>query len=179
MLAFCSLALLGAAPAAKVYSNPTYTVETLIVPANSPVSLSRFGKYGTARFNGKFLLTGKFTYGCAIDCEGPYKDAFFRFDIEPDASLAARLPYYPTHKQDILLVVTSNSALLRSMLSASQRASLRSDLRSEVTGRISLLVDQLEISLDCDNANYSARFVAITKPPKFAQVAFTGDYACG
>ena len=143
------------------------------------MKLRRFADHGTARFDGRFLLTGKFTYGCAVDCEGPAKDAFFRFDIEPDASLARRLPHYPNHKQDILITVTSDSALVRAMTSARERARLRSDLRSDVTGRIALLVDRLEISLECDSAHYSARFVSLPRTPKFAQLDFTGDYGCG
>ena len=107
------------------------------------------------------------------------KDAYFRFDIVPDATLAARLPHYPGHKQDIMVVVTSNSKLVRAMTSSRQRASLRSDLRSAVTGRIEILVDQLEISLDCDSANYSASFVALAHTPEFAQVDLDGDYGCG
>ena len=179
LLALCALALLGTAPGPTIYSNPKYKAETLVVPPNSPVQLRRFGKHGTARFSGRFLLTGKFTYGCAIDCDGPAKDAYFRFDVEPDASLAARLPHYPNHKQDILIVVASNSRLVRAMTSARQRARLRSDLRSDVTGRIGILVDHLEISLECDSANYAASFVALAHTPKFAQVAFNGNYGCG
>jgi hypothetical protein len=180
-LAMLSLALLsiGAAPAAKVIPLPGDPDEALIIPAGSSVQFRGFDKYGRAHFGGRFVLTGSFTYGCAVDCDGPARDAFFRFDVVPDPNVAARLPHWKVHHNDIKIVVSREAPLVRKITTQRQRADIKSQRIPDIQGRITIMVDEFETGLDCDSANFSARFVALPKAPKFAKAEFNGNYGCG
>jgi hypothetical protein len=47
-----------------------------------------------------------------------------------------------------------------------------------VQGRISIVVDHLETSLDCDSANFRADFVKIAKPPELSNIDLDGNFGC-
>lgn len=68
------LLLFGAAPAEQLIPFPGGYGEALIMPAASPVRFSGFNKEGEqyvgARFSGRFVLTGRFSWGCNWDCDG-------------------------------------------------------------------------------------------------------------
>lgn len=81
ILPFAAL-LVGSASTAQMFPHPSAQGEALIVPADSPVQFRGFDKSsGYARFEGRFVLTGKFTYGCGSNCadyEGPVEDSTFK-----------------------------------------------------------------------------------------------------
>lgn len=174
-----ALLLVSAAPVDQVIPHPDVEGEALLVPHDSPVQFHRFDKYGRARFSGRFVLTGSFAYGCRIDCEGPAKDAFFRFDVVPDPALAARLPRWKVHNNDIMIVVSREAPLVRQIATRRQRAGIEAQRIPDIQGRIAILVDEFETGLDCDSANFSSRFLALPKAPKLAKAEFNGDYGCG
>jgi hypothetical protein len=171
--------LVSAAPAGQVIPHPEVAGEALIVPPESPVRFRGFDKYGRAHFSGRFVLTGYFSYGCRIDCDGPAKDAFFRFDLLPDPALAARLPHWTKYDNDIMINVSRDSPLIRKIATQRQRADIKAQRIADIEGRITIVVDQFETGLDCESANFSARFVALPKAPVLAKAEFNGDYGCG
>ena len=180
------LFLIGAAPASKVIPLPNGGGEALIIPAASPVKFLRWeksgGEYVGARFSGRFVLTGQFTWGCEWDCNdgSPITEADnFALRVVPDSDLAARLPHWKVHNQDIAIFVARSTRFTHSITTAQQRADLASGKLPDVHGRISIVVDHFETSLDCDSANFGADFVAIATPRKFAKVDVNGNYGCG
>lgn len=152
--------------------------EGLVIPANSPVMFQHFDQYDSAQFRGTFVLEGVFVLDCDF-CEPGYKDNEIRLSIIPDPAIAARLPHWKKHDNDIAIVITNAGSFMRAVSTPDQRRLLLSGKLDEVRGRAAIVVDQYEASLDCDSADYSARFVAIAQPPKIAKVEFKGDFGCG
>lgn len=156
--------------------------EALIIPADSPVKFQRFDQYGRAHFSGRFALTGKFSWGCEWDCDGSTSvNEAENFDLQliPDADVAARLPRWKVHDNDIAVSISGASRFTHSITTSLQRADLASGRLEDVEGRVSITVDQFETGLDCDSANASARFVAVTQAPKLGKVDLSGNFGCG
>jgi len=178
------LALLSVAPLiVGAASGPAFVPlgkygEGVLVPANSPVTFRHFDEYDSAQFSGRFVLEGEFVLDCDF-CEPGYKDNEIRLSIIPDKAIAARLPHWKMHHNDLAIVITNAAAFLRSISTPAQRKSLLSGRLDQVRGHAAIVVDHFEASLDCDSADYSARFVAIAKPPRIAKVRLKGDFGCG
>lgn len=181
-----ALLLLGASPPDRVVPFPGRGDEALIIPARSPVRFDGFvkdrGEYVGARFTGRFELTGSYTWGCEWDCDGssPISEREnFALLVIPDRALAARLPHWKVHDNDIRLFVSKATPFTHAVTTAQQRAALASGKLPYVKGRIAIIVDHLETSLDCDSASWSADFVATAKPPRLAGVNEDGNFGCG
>jgi hypothetical protein len=172
-----ALIVVGAALPAKYIPLGKYD-EGLVIPAGSPVSFERFGQYDRARFRGKFTVEGIFVVDCDY-CEPGYKDNELHLSVVPDPSTAARLPHWKVHDNDIKIDITNAGPFILLITTPDERQRLLSGKLDEIRGRAALVVDQYEAGLDCDSANYSARFVAVAKAPTLANVEPKGDFGCG
>jgi hypothetical protein len=171
--------LVSATPAPTIILHPDIKGEALIVPANSPVKFSHFDKYGVAHFKGRFVLNGTFFIeGCESDCPG-FAQEDLGIDVFPDPKLEASLPHWKVHNNDILMTIRPEGRLMGVVTGSRQRAALVSGKSSDIRGSIAIVVDDFQTSLECDSANFSARFIALAKAPKIAQVEFKGNYGCG
>ena len=169
--------IVGAAPAPTYMPLGQYD-EGIVIPASSPVTFRQFDQYDSAQFSGRFVLEGVFVLDCDM-CEPGYKDNEIRLSIIPDPAIAVRLPHWQVHQNDLAIVITNAASFLRAVSTPTQRKLLLSGKLDEVRGRAAIVVDQYEAHLDCDSADYSARFVAIAKPPKVAKVEVNGAFGCG
>lgn len=176
--AFPLLVLTVAASPAPIYVPLGEYDEAVVIPASSPVTFHHFDQYDTAHFSGQFLLEGVFVLDCDY-CEPGYKDNQIRLTIVPAAEIAARLPHWKKHDNDIAIVITNAGSFMRAVSTSTQRKLLLSRKLDEVRGRATIVVDRYEASLDCDSAGYSARFVSIAKPPRVAKAQLEGDFGCG
>jgi hypothetical protein len=178
-LALLSLApmTIGATPAPTFVPLGKYG-EGVLVPANSPIMFRQFNEHDSAQFSGRFVLEGVFVLDCD-SCEQGYKDNEIRLSMIPDPAIAARLPHWKVHNNDFAIVITNAASFMRSISTPAQRKLLLSGRLDEVRGRAAIVVDDFEAGLDCDSANYSARFVAIAKPPRIAKIHLKGDFGCG
>jgi len=175
-----ALLLLGAAPAPTIIPPPDAQLngEALIVPANSPVKFKRWDKYGYAVFEGRFALTGTFTYGCYVDCEGPVTEDYIRIDFVPDPTVAARLPHWKLRNNEISLVLSNDKAFARMIADPKLYAAIRAGKVPYVQGRATIEIEDFRTGIECDSANFSARFVKIVDAPKVKSVTLDGDYGC-
>jgi hypothetical protein len=171
-------ALLAAAAPGPQYVPLGKYDEAIVIPANSPVKFRRFDQYDSAQFSGRFVLEGVFVLDCDY-CEPGYKDNEIRMSIVPDRTIAARLPHWKVHDNDTAIVITNAASFIRAMSTPYQRQLLLGGKLDQIRGHAAIVVDRYEASLDCDSAGYSARFVAIAKPPKVYKVALKGDFGCG
>ena len=153
--------------------------EGLVIPANSPVKFRHFGQYhDSALFSGRFVVEGVFILDCDY-CEPGYKDNQLRLSIIPDPAIAARLPHWKVHDNGIAIIITDAGPFIDAISTSAERRSLLSGKVGEIRGRTAIVIDQYELGLECDSANYTARFVAVAKPPKVANVELEGDFGCG
>jgi hypothetical protein len=171
--------LVSATPASQVIPFPDVDGEALIVPADSPVKFTHFDKYGVAHFTGRFVLTGTFfIQGCEETCRGLTEDDL-DVDVFPEPALEARLPHWKVHNNDILVSIRPERRLMRVITNARQRAALIDGKTGDMRGHIAIVVENFQASLECDSANFSARFIAVAKAPQVAHVEFSGNYGCG
>jgi hypothetical protein len=170
--------LIGAAPAQRTIPFPGVSGWSLVVPADSPMTFRGFGEHGVARFSGRFVLSGSFTYGCNIECEGPHQDSNLVLVVQADPEIAALLPRVKNRDGDLTIYVRNGSRAARAVTTPQQRAALRTGQLPYVQGRISMVIDDLEIEGECDNVVYSARFVSFTKRQKLATVGPAAGSGC-
>jgi hypothetical protein len=168
-----AMLLAAATPTQKIIPRPTGG-PALINPAESPIEFQGFDKEGTARFHGRFVLSGYFTYGCEFDCQGASiteQDLVFR--IMPDPDLAKRLPRW-TNSGDLAIDIRQMEKMKSRIATKEQVRALLSGSIVDVHGHIAILVDDFVADFGCDySPNYSARFVAVAAPPKPAEAQST------
>src|SRR5262249_25238819 len=145
------------------------------------VRFHRWDKYGYAEFDGRFTLSGTFTYGCWSNCadyDGPVEERDLDVRLVPDPSIAASLPRWKHRNNDMLILLTQRRPLRPSIASPRQPAAMRSGKLKCLRGRTTIVVEQFQTGIECDSTNFRARFVAIAKPPKLASAVLNGDYGC-
>ena len=164
-------ALLAAAtPADNVIPRPSGG-PSLIDPADNPVEFKGYDGAGVARFDGRFVLSGYFTYGCAFDWDGaPVTEQDLVVRIVPDSELAKRLPRW-SNSGDMVIEVLRPEKLRPSIATAEHVKALISGEVADVHGHIAVVVDGFAADFGCDySPYYSARFVAVAEAPKAAPV---------
>ena len=176
------LLLLGAAPPPQVVSLGSDSDEALIIPADSPIKFERFDKYGVAHFAGRFTLTGTFSYSCT-DCEPgarnpPLKRSDFHLEIVPDAALAARLPRWKMHRQDMIIEIRGASRLTDTIGNRQQRAALLRGKVDALHGRVAIVVGRFRTDIECDSAGWWANLVAVARAPKLSANQLKGNFGC-
>lgn len=172
------LLLVSAAPAEQVIPLPGGEGESLIIPADSPVQFRHFGTADDAHFSGRFVLAGTYSLECDY-CDGPSTEKDLELSIVPDPQLAARLPHWKVHDNQVKVYMFGERALVRTIGTPEQRAEVVSHKRDDIHGRIAIVVDDFRLAIDCDSSFYSARFVRMAKPLQLAQAQRDGNYGCG
>jgi hypothetical protein len=143
------------------------------------VQFTGFDKDGVAHFSGRFELSGAFVYGCEYDCEGTVGENSLSFDLVPDPELAKRLPHWEERGDDMVVSIDGADPLAPSLATREQKAALLSGKLDDVRGRIAITVDDYSADFGCDySPYYSARFVALAKPPRLAQIDVDANFAC-
>jgi hypothetical protein len=182
LAAVATLLLTSATPAPTVIPLPTDNSEgeALIIPSDSPVKFRRWKQYDMADFDGRFVLTGTFVYGCAIDCEQPKEnDRFYRMDFTPDPNLVRRLPRWKMRSEVPDIVITNERAFIRAVVSPQVYVGLHNGKISDVRGRASILIDHFEAGIECDSPELIARFVRVVGKPKMSAATPDGNPGCG
>jgi len=177
-----ALLLASAAPPEQPIAMPN-SGWTLVVPTGSPVNFRGFGEYGAVRYQGRFVLTGTFSYGCSIECEGTVPESQLVLIVYPDPAVAALMPRVKMQYGDLqsgsAIYIRQESRLAHAISTREERAALRAGRLPEVQGRIAIVVDDLEVSGECDSVTYSVRFVSLAKVQKFTNAEPAGGAGCG
>jgi hypothetical protein len=150
-----------------------YNGHVLIVPHDSPIRFDHFGgKYdpNEVHFRGHFILSGKFSYGCDIECNPPLRDEDLILTIEPDAAVAARLPHWE-NGGDMLIYISRERRLIDAITSSADRARLRSGKIANLDGRVTVIADKFVAAYECDHPVYTARFVSLVRAPARTRIS--------
>ena len=181
LVTLLSFALVAASPPTRPTEIPWAPgeAEALVVPAGSPIHFIRYDKERVARFRGRLVVTGTFIYGCDIECEPPLGKGDVNGSIVPDPEVAARLPHWKLHDNDMRIFLDGGDRLAAQVISRSERAAILAGKVDNVRKHVSIVVDDFNATLECDSAAYGARFVSLAKPPKVAKAKLDGNYGCG
>ena len=133
--------------------------EALIIPAASPVHLESFPRdQGTgAVFRGRFTLSG--TY----ELSGYREDSYATF--WPNKKSRERLPYWRARGGPGAIYLSNGWALAEAVAPKARLAKLQADPEYKVRGNITVIAENFETSIECDAANFSARFVSVVQTP--------------
>ena len=176
--------LTSAAPGPIMIPNPKDPRHVLVIPHDSPVTFKDW-EDGEAVFEGQFVLTGGWSYGCAFGCSDPPVDADFQFEMAPEKELVARLPHWTTAGQsedygfgDNTIIIVREEKLVSKVVDPILLTALRDEKVPSDQGRTSIIVDEFSTGFSCDSTYFSARFVAMAEPPKLAKAQPTGVGSC-
>ena len=174
-----SALIVCAAPAPRQLPLDNYG-EALVIPAGSPVRLGYFDKErATARFRGRFVVTGTFVYGCDIECEPPLAKQDVNGSIIPDRTVAARLPHWKQRNTDIRISLIGDDRLAAQVVTPKERGAIFAGKVDSIRKHVSIVVEDLSAAIECDSASYTARYVSLAKPAKVSTAKLSGDYGCG
>lgn len=172
------LLLVGTAPGDRVVPYPLGG-PALIIPAKTPVKFVGFTKDGSARFKGRFLLSGTFVYHCEVECEAGMKEADLSFGIMPDQDVASRLPHWQDRGDGLVVDISPIEALRGKIAPRKQIDDLLAGKISDIRGHISVVVDDYSADYGCDySPYYSAHFISVAKPPQLAQNEAEPNFGC-
>ena len=181
-IAVLSLALVSAGPSAGPTIVPLSGMgdEALVIPAASPVQFTGFAKEGTtAHFSGRFELSGTFVYGCLMECTAPLEPDQLEAFVVPDQQFAALLPNWKVRGEVKRIYIWNGDDLASQFLTAEERAALLSGKIPDIRRYVAITVEDFAAGIECDSASYTARFVALARPPEIATAKLDGVSGCG
>ena len=111
------------------------------------------------------MLTGTFHYG--YESNNPEDDTAYTtpsLSLVPDAAIASTLPYWKDRDHVSEIRFSNEAAFVKAAILASNLAALKARRIKSVSGRISVLVDNYQATLECDAATYTVRFLSIQTP---------------
>ena len=159
-----SVALLAAAPQSPMRIKAAGV--DLIIPADSPVRLRAISKTDiSARFSGRFVLSGRYTYGCTDECHKPFAQKDMTLVLSPDAGTVARLPRWEGFRRPHAIEILNASKFAEGAISPRTMHALKYGKALRVSGYTSIVVDDFFTSVECDDSYASARFQASTYTP--------------
>lgn len=176
IVVFGCAALLSGVTGRASAQEPDQLASLLVIPANSPVHLRAVSE-GDADFTGRFVLTGRFRYGCTDECLKPFPRQEMRLDFFPDDELSARLPHWRGYMSPPIIEIENSEAFAAKVIRPATMRRLQFGRLNWVEGRISIVVDAFRTGIACDSAWYLARFVEVAKPPSF-QAAHSESGGC-
>jgi len=150
------------------------------MPVSSTVRLERVEYDAHAYFSGKLVIEGTWVIDCnSLACEPGENEERLHVSLIPNSATIARLPRWKLHNNDIRIDLIDADRFIRSVTTIDERKRLLAGRLRDIRGHAALLVDRYEAGLDCDSANYSARFVAVAEVAKRANLPTDGNYGCG
>jgi hypothetical protein len=182
VLIAAALACLGSSALAQksakprvVYMHPadaTPESEALLIPAANTMRLVQSARDGMsmATFRGRFTLSGRYLI------EGQAEETSVIF--WPDRKSLATLPYWRQRGGPEEMYITNGWAFAQAVAPKDRLQKLQAQTLSGIRGRVTIIADDYETSIECDDADFFARFVSVVKPPLTLASKFESQDDC-
>ncbi|MFL5239124.1 MAG: hypothetical protein ACJ8EL_16300 [Rhizomicrobium sp.] len=146
--------------------------EAMVLPAGSPMRLVSFPRdfYSSAAFRGQFTLSGKYEIGADADNTVA--------TVWPDQPSRKLLPYWRLHGGPSEIDVSNAEAFAKAVIPRDMLQKLKAGKLPSVRGRVTIVADDYKSSIECDVANFSARFISVVKPPMRMAAKPTSEEGC-
>ena len=179
--AFLSAAIVLLLPSLATADAPSQiplprNVDTIVVPAGSPVRFASMDKHGRASFKGRFVLSGTYYYGDNEFSDGP--DVYLTLYFVPDPNVAARLPYFKIRGRPSVIFLDNSDAFVKAVVSRPTLARLLKKGAPRASGKIAIWADGFEARIECDAADFRARFLSIYTPARALVASNKQDFGC-
>lgn len=131
--------------------------EGIVIPSGSPLRLASFTRESeiNVAFHGRFTLSG--TY----EVEGYGKDA--SAILRPDRKSRTGLPYWRDRGGPEAIYILNGWAFAQAVVPKDKLQKLKAEKLPSVRGQVTIIADDYRTSIECDVANFSARFVSVVK----------------
>ena len=162
-LSFCGAVAAGG-PAPKLMP---FDVDTLVIPAQSPVKFMSFDKGEvTASFAGRVTLSGTYHYG---------DDTY----LVLDRGARALLPYWKDRPGDGTVMINNAGDFAKAAIPATAMAKYHAGKgQGSITGRVSIVADGYTAMIVCDAPNYSVHFVSLATTKVAALNRDPAEHGC-
>ncbi len=134
--------------------------EAILVPGQSPVRFVSFSREQdlppTAVFHGRFRLSG--TYEVEV-----FEDGFF-VSMWPDVKSRRVLPSWRQRGGPQVIGLSNSSAFAQAVVPKAKLQELRAGKLSSIRGRVTIIAEDYETSIECDAPYFNARYIAIVRP---------------
>jgi hypothetical protein len=148
-------------------SDPPDT-EGIVIPTGSPLHLASFSRDEiSVKFNGRFELSG--TYEIEASDEDPF------VTIWPDQKSKDRLPYWHDRGGPDELYISNGWAFAEAVASKEELAKFKAGRQPLIRGQVTMIADEYETGIECDAANFSARFVSVVMNVEMAAAPVTEE----
>ncbi len=141
-----------------------------IVVPESPLRFTYFDSDGKAHFKGRIKLSGTYYYGDANETDGKL---YFKLDRETKV----RLPHFKGYHVPDLIYFSNDAAFIETVLPEKQFETPR-EIAKYITGRVQIIVDNLETGVECDAPFINVRFVSVALAPLRFAAADLPDEGC-
>jgi hypothetical protein len=133
--------------------------EAIVIPAGSSMRLASFERESeiNAAFQGRFTLSGAYEIG------GYGEDSIAT--IRPDKKSRDALPYWRDRGGPHEIYLTNAWAFAVAVAPGAQLQKLKAGKVDLVRGRVTIVADDYQASIECDTAGFSARFVSVVRRP--------------
>lgn len=160
--AACCISTGTFAQSAKPLAFPLYPgeagAEEILVPAQSPLRFVSFSRedFPKAVFHGRFTLSG--TYEVEVSEDG------FWVSMWPDGKSRRVLPFWRERGGPHKIGLSNSSAFAQAVAPKSKLQKLRAGKLSFIRGRVTIIAEDYEASIECDAAQFYARYIAVVRP---------------
>ncbi|HWG10732.1 MAG TPA: hypothetical protein VN693_04445 [Rhodanobacteraceae bacterium] len=138
-----------------------------LVPAGSPVKyVSKNDGELQANFHGRFTISGTYYYGTYY--AGSMTEATdddLDLDFIPDKKFAVTLPYWRDRGQVHEIEFRNKDAFINAAIPSSVVRDLKSRKIVSAHGKVSVVIEDYQASVECDAPAYSVTFVSVVHPP--------------
>ena len=150
-----ALALVQAAIAAAPKQIP-FDIDTIIVPASSPLKFKSFDKEAiTAHFAGRVVLSGTYRYGMNEEAND------WSVTLILDPASRGFLPYWKNRPGDGTLWIDNEADFIKAVVPRAAIDSLARKKSGSITGHVSIIAEDYSAAVVCDAPDYSIRFVGL------------------
>jgi hypothetical protein len=145
------------------------------IPTSSPVRSATIDRNRVAFFQGRFVMSGTYHYGYVSSDPNGELELYFI----PDKASADRLPYWAERGHVHEVWFTNQDVFVREVIPSVEVENLKNKRTLSVSGKVAVVVERYQASVECDNPDYAVSFVtASQRGRELASNALVEEYGC-
>lgn len=161
---------IDAAPAPKQIP---FDVDTIIMPADSPLKFKSFDKEEiTVHFAGRVVLSGTYHYGMNETADD------WSVTLVLDPASRGLLPYWKNRPGDGTLWIDNEADFVRAVIPHAMIDALTKKKSGSITGHVSIVAEDYKAMIVCDAPDYSIRFIGLATTSVAALNKEPAEFGC-
>ncbi|HUO93468.1 MAG TPA: hypothetical protein VMU22_11125 [Rhizomicrobium sp.] len=167
-----AFALVQAAVAGAPRQIP-FDIDTIIMPADSPLKFKSFDKEEiTAHFAGRVVLSGTYHYGMNEQADD------WSVTLTLDPASRGLLPYWKNRPGDGTLWIDNEADFIRAVIPRAMIDALKRKKSGSISAHVSIVAEDYKAAVVCDAPDYSVRFVSLATTSLAALNTRPAEFGC-